>query len=293
MRIGIAGLGRMGQAIALRLHETSHALTVWNRDPEKAANLAKQVSVDIAETPAALADRSDIVLSMLTDAAALDAVYRGPAGLLSAQLAGKLLIDMSTVQPATEIALAEAVRAAGGAFVECPVGGTTGPARAGTLLGLLGGSEADAARARPLLEKLCRRVEHVGPVGSGASMKLAINLPLSLFYQTLGEALALCRHLDQDPAWLMAFFAETPGGANLLKVRGSAIAEALAGGQPSPTFDIASLRKDLRTMLAEAEALGADLPLTKRTLAIYDGAAASGWDHKDVSTLPAYWSGRA
>lgn len=292
MKIGIAGLGRMGQAIALRLHETGHDLVVWNRTPGKAAELAEHAAAKPAETARDLADEADVIISMLTDAAALEAVYRGPDGLLAGQLAGKLVIDMSTVQPATEIAIAEAVRAKGAAFVECPVGGTTGPARTGQLLGLAGGEAADIDRARPILEKLCRRLDHVGPVGAGASMKLAINLPLLVFYQALGEAMTLCQHLGQDPKWLMGFFAETAGGANVLKGRGSVIAEALAGARPTPTFDVASIRKDLRTMLAEAKVLGTTLPLAERTLAIYDEAAAAGWDHDDGARLPAYWPGR-
>ena len=228
-------------------------------------------------------------MSTLFDADAVHAVYLGPDGLI-AGAQGRLFIEMSTVRPEITIALDKVVTAAEGAFVECPVGGTTGPARAGTLLGLVGG-EADAfERARPVLEKLCRRVEHVGPMGAGAALKLAINLPLLVFYQALGEALSLVQHLGLDPAWLMAFFAETSGGANVLKVRGPAIAKALAGEAPGPTtFDIGSIRKDLRTMIAEAEARGFDLPLAARTLAVYDQADRDGWGERDGAWLPAYW----
>ena len=165
---------------------------------------------------------------------------------------------MSTVQPADIAALAAKVRAKGACFVECPVGGTTGPARQGKLLGLAGGNGADVARARAILDQLCRRVEHVGPVGAGASMKLAINLPLLVAYQALGEAYVLCRHLGADPKWLMELFADTSGAPNVLKTRGPAVAEALAGGPGiAPAFDIDSIRKDLRTMIAEAKVLGA------------------------------------
>lgn len=292
MRIGIAGLGRMGTAIAERLLETGHTLVVWNRSPEKSEPFA-QKGAEIAATPAALASQVDTIVTMLTDAAAIETVYRGPDGLLAADLAGKLVIDMSTVQPATQVALAGQVRAKGAAYVECPVGGTVGPARFGKLIGLAGAEAADLARARPILEALCRRIEHVGPVGAGASMKLAINLPLLVFYQALGEALALCRPLNLDPGWLMEFFADTSGGANVLKVRGPAIAEALSGGDPPPAFDIASIRKDLRTMIAEAGAQGTTLPLAERTLAVYDEAAAAGWDHRDGAALPSFWPGRA
>jgi 3-hydroxyisobutyrate dehydrogenase len=288
MRIGIAGLGRMGTAIAERLLETGHQLVAWNRSAEKTRPIADK-GVEIAGSPAELAGKVEAIVTILTDAAALDAVYRGEDGLLSADLGGKLVIEMSTVQPETEIALAKAVRAKGAAYVECPVGGTTGPARSGKLIGLAGGEAADLARARPILEALCRRIEHVGPVGAGVSMKLAINLPLLVFYQALGEALTLCRHLNLDPARLMELFADTSGGANVLKVRGAAIAEALSGGDPAPAFDIASIRKDLRTMIAEAKALGASLPLAERTLEIYDKAAAEGWDKRDGATLPSFW----
>jgi 3-hydroxyisobutyrate dehydrogenase len=130
----------------------------------------------------------------------------------------------------------------------------------------------------------------VGPVGAGAAMKLAINLPLLVFYQALGESMALVRHLGLDPKWLMEFFADTSGGANVLKVRGPAIAATLAGAAPgATTFDIDSIRKDLRTMLAEAESRGFALPVAAQTLAIYDEAAAEGWGQRDGSWLPAYW----
>jgi 3-hydroxyisobutyrate dehydrogenase len=292
MRIAIAGLGRMGTAIAERLMEVGHTLTVWNRSPDKAKPLV-EAGATAAATPADLAAQADTIITILTDAKALDAVYRGPSGLISGDLTGKLVIEMSTVQPETEMALAEEVRAKGAAFVECPVGGTTGPARTGKLIGLAGGEAGEVARARPILEQLCRRIEHVGPVGAGASMKLAINLPLLVFYQALGEAYALCRHLHLDRTAMMDLFADTSGGPNILKVRGPVIAAALSGeGSAPPAFDVDSIRKDLRTMLAEGKARGFDLPLVQQALEVYDQASAAGWGKRDGSSLPAFWSSR-
>ena len=292
MRVGVAGLGRMGTAIAERLKEVGHDLVVWNRSPEKTKPLA-DAGAEVAKSPAELATRAEAIVTILTDAAAIDTVYRGRSGILAGGIAGKLVIDMSTVQPETEARLAEEARAKGAAFVECPVGGTVGPARAGKLIGLAGGEEADVARARPILDQLCRRLEHVGPVGAGASMKLAINLPLIVFYQALGEAYALTKHLGKDTAWMMDLFADTSGGPNVLKVRGPNIAKALAGQDPGPpAFDVDSIRKDLRTMLAEAGAKGFDLPLVARTLSIFDEAAERGWGKRDGSSLPAYWTSR-
>ena len=292
MHIGIAGVGRMGSAIALRLIEVGHQVTVWNRTPDKTAPAAG-AGAKVVATPSVLAGEADAILTILTNADAQAAVYDGPDGILAGKLAGKIVIDMSTVQPAEVAGLAAKVRAKGACFVECPVGGTTGPARQGKLLGLAGGNGADVVRARALLDQLCRRVEHVGPVGAGASMKLAINLPLLVAYQALGEAYVLCRHLGADPKWLMELFADTSGAPNVLKTRGPAVAEALAGGPGiAPAFDVDSIRKDLRTMIAEAKTLGAELPLAERTLGVFDEAARDGWGVRDGSALPSYWPKR-
>src|SRR5260370_3891242 len=173
MNIGIAGIGKMGAAIAARLMEVGNQITVWNRSPEKTKPLA-DAGAKIAATPADLAKAVDVVITILTDAAAINSTYGGPSGLLAVELKGRLFIDMSTVQPQTEIALAEQLRAKGAAFIECPVGGTTGPARQGKLFGFVGGSAADLARAKPKLDQLCRRIAHFGDIGARASMKLAI-----------------------------------------------------------------------------------------------------------------------
>ena len=293
MQIGIAGLGKMGSAIAQRLIEVGHDLTVWNRSPEKARPLAN-AGAKVATNPADVARNAQTVITILSDAAAIDAVYGGPAGLLAGDLTGKLFIEMSTVAPATETALAEKVRAKGAALVECPVGGTTGPARQGKLIGLMGGEPADIERARPILEQLCRRLEHCGPLGTGAVMKLTINMPLMIYWQALGEALALCRPLGLDPARLMELLADTSGGPNVLKVRGPAVAAMLKGGDLGPvTFDIDSAVKDLRTMLGEGKRQGLELPLVERTLSCYEETKGKVSGAAEVSAVSVYWANRA
>ncbi len=289
MKVGVAGIGRMGAAIAERLLKHGHQVTVWNRTPAKAQALAP-LGAAVAATPAQLAAAADIVLSILTDAGAIAAAYDGPQGLLSGDIRGKLFVEMSTVRPDTQRALDERIRAKGAVMIDCPVGGTTGPARDGKLLGFAGGSAADLARARPVLEQLCRRIEHVGPVGAGARLKLAINLPLLVYWQALGEALAICRPLGLDPARLLDIFADTSGGPNMLKVRAPMIAAALGGKAPdSVTFNIDSIRKDLATMIEEAGALGYELPVTARALACFDDAARAGMGDGDAVMLPVSW----
>ncbi len=289
MKVGVAGIGRMGAAITERLLKHGHQVTVWNRTPAKAQALA-QHGAAVAVTPAELAAAADIILSILTDAGAIAAAYDGPAGLLSGNVTGKLFVEMSTVRPDTQRALNNRIKAKAAAMIDCPVGGTTGPARDGKLLGFVGGDATDLARARPVLEQLCRRIEHVGPVGAGASLKLAINLPLLVYWQAFGEALALCQPLGLDPARLVDIFADTSGGPNMLKTRGPMIAEALNGKTPANvTFNIDSIRKDLATMIEEARTLGYELPVAARALECFDGVAREGMGDGDAVMLPVSW----
>jgi 3-hydroxyisobutyrate dehydrogenase len=292
MSIGVAGLGKMGAAIAERLIEVGRKVAVWNRSAEKAKPLAV-IGATVAATPADLAAASQTVLSVLTDAAAIEAVYGGATGLLAGDVSGKLFIEMSTVPPATQIALAARVRAKGAAFVECPVGGSVGPARQGKLIGLVGAEPADAARAQPILDQLCRRIEHCGPVGSGEIMKFTINMPLMIYWQALGEALALCRPLGLDPDRVMDLLSETSGGPNVLKVRGPAVAKALKSGDHGPvTFGVDGGLKDLRAMLAEGQARGVAMPLVEQTLACYQEVVDQGLGGEEVSMVSVYWAKR-
>jgi len=288
MNIGIAGTGRMGSAIAQRLIECGHAVSVWNRSAEK-TKAAQMAGAQLAAAAAELTQRCELVVTILTNAAAIDAVYHGPQGLLSGAVKGKLFIEMSTVRPDTERALHAKLTAKGAQMVECPVGGTVGPAREGKLLGLAGADDASFERAKPVLDQLCRRIERCGPVGAGASMKLAVNLPLIVFWEAFGEAMALARPLGFEPARLVELFAETSGGTNVLKTRGAGVAKALAGEDTgAATFDLDSMRKDLRTMLEEARSRGFELPAAASVLAAFDQASAAGQGGIDGVRIPAY-----
>lgn len=292
MNVGVAGLGMMGAAIAQRLIDVGHTVTVWNRTADKVKPLAA-AGATVAATPAGLAAACEAIITILTDAAAIEAVYHGAEGLLAGDVRGKLFIEMSTVQPATEVALAEKVRGRGAALVECPVGGTTGPARQGQLIGLLGGAPADADRAQPLLRQLCRRIEHCGPVGAGSTMKLAINLPLMVSWQAFGEAFALTRDLGIEAERLLGLFTDISATTNALKARAPMIASLLKGSDTGGvTFTIDSGAKDLRTMAAEGRARGIELPLVERAAQCFEEASRSGWGTRDGSAVTVYWSRR-
>ena len=289
MHIGIAGTGKMGTAIGKRLLATGHVLTVWNRTPDRASELVA-LGAELADSPRDLAGKVESVITMLTDGPALDQVYFGPDGLLCGPVVNQLMIDMSTVSPAKQQEIGTRVAAAGATYVECPVGGSVGPAQEGKLLGFVGGNAEDLARAQPILEKLCRRVEHVGPLGAGATMKLTINLPLMVYWQTLGEALSLIQNLNLDPDRVIDILSDTSGAPSMLKIRGPMIAQALTGTpNPTVTVNLSTMRKDLRVMLDQANLQHYQLPLATLALQCFDQAAEKGLDSADCTQLPVWW----
>jgi 3-hydroxyisobutyrate dehydrogenase len=289
--IGIAGTGRMGTALAVRLLALGNGVSVWNRTLEK-TEVAARAGASVSRTAGELAARCDAVITILTNAAAVEAIYLEPDGLLSGSTAGKLFIDMSTVPVDSHQGLAAKVAARGALFLECPVSGTVGPAQEGKLVGFVGGTPEAFARARPLLEQVCRRVELIGPLGSGAKMKLAVNLVLTVFWQALAEALSLVRSVNIEPARLIDLFADSNIGAGILRARGAQIAAALAGQDTgAATFDIDFMRKDMRDMLREAQTLGIALPALAGTLQAFDQASEAGYGGIDGTRYPAYWVG--
>jgi 3-hydroxyisobutyrate dehydrogenase len=179
-------------------------------------------------------------------------------------------------------------------FVECPVGGSTLPARQGKLLGLMGAEPTDAARARPILEQLGRKVEHCGAVGAGSSMKLAINLPLMVAWQAYGEAFAIARDVGWEPKRLIDLFVESNGANNGLKLRADMIVAMLENRDPGPvTFSVANAVKDLRTMVDAGTAKGAAMPATKAALAAFEESNKQGLGGGDASRQSVVWSSRS
>ncbi|PZO81916.1 MAG: NAD(P)-dependent oxidoreductase [Mesorhizobium amorphae] len=283
--IGIAGTGRMGTAFVQRLIERGHTVLVWNRTPERAqAALARG-----AQPAASLAElaQADTIMLSLTDASAVQGVIQG---LAESGIAKRLVIDLSTLLPEDSRAAAELVERAGADWVDCPVGGTVAPALKGQLLGMAGGSPEAFARAKPLLEDLCRRVEHLGPAGTGAQMKLALNLPLALYWHTLGEAMAVLKGSGIASDQAIGLLADSSAGPMVLKNRAELVVATLGGADQPGTFDIAGLRKDLDLALRCLKREGAAAPLSETALAAYDRALEEGLGGFDGASLARFLS---
>jgi 3-hydroxyisobutyrate dehydrogenase len=292
MKVGVCGTGRMGSAIAQRLMAVGHDVAVWNRGLAKTKSLT-DAGAKLFASPAELVEGCETIIVMLLNDAATEAVYGGPKGILKAKLADRLLIDMSTVRPNTMQSIGTAVTEQGAVFVECPVGGSTGPAKEGKLFGLVGGACDDVSRAMPILEQLCRRIEHVGELGSGATMKLAINLPLLVYWQALGEALAICEPLKLPPDRLIDILSDTAGTPTAMKGRAAVIAKGLSGQPRGETaFGISAAKKDLATAVQFAASMGATLPVASSALACFEEAEAAGLGDADATTISVRWPQR-
>jgi 3-hydroxyisobutyrate dehydrogenase len=279
----------MGAAIAQRLIALGHEVSVWNRNPAKTRPLT-DTGATLLSTPAALIEACETVVVMLLNDAASEAVYRGPDGILKAKLSRKLVIDMSTIRPETMQSIGASVTQQGASFVESPVGGSTVPAREGKLFALVGGGEVEVASAMPVLEQLCRRIEHVGPIGAGSTVKLAINLPLLVYWQALGESLTICQPLNLAADRLIDILSDTAGAPAAMKGRGAAIAKVLAGASLGPTaFGLDAARKDLATAVQFAKTLNAELPVAASALACFEQAESAGLGDADATAMSTYW----
>lgn len=277
--IGIVGAGRMGTAFAKRLIETGHKVRIWNRSPERLgpALAAGAEAAGLDGIPAC-----DVILLSLTDAAASSAVIEA---LVREGVQGRLVVEMSTIRPDEADALARMVGGAGADFVHCPVGGTVAPALKGQLLGMAGGTEAAVERARPVLDHLCRRIEAVGSPGAAARMKLAVNLPLAIYWHTLGESLRLLRGMEIDPELAISLIADSSAGPAVLKNRAAIVVETLRGKDQPGTFDLAGLAKDLRLAIEVVRGEGAELTLGEAALRGYEAALSPANAGCDGATL--------
>jgi 3-hydroxyisobutyrate dehydrogenase len=292
MKIGVCGIGRMGSAIAQRLMSVGHEIGVWNRNSAKTKPLV-DAGAKLFASPAELVEGCEVTIVMLLNDSAIEAVYRAPNGILKTTLVGKLVIDMSTVRPDTMKSVGATVLRQGASFVECPVGGTVGPAKEGKLLGLVGGAKADVARAMPILAQLCRRTEHVGELGSGSMMKLAVNLPLLVYWQALGEALTICKPLNLPAGRLIDILSDTSGTPAAMKGRGPAIADVLGGAPLGETaFGLTAAKKDLACAVQFGASIHAELPVTASALACFAEAEAAGLGDADATAVSTRWSQR-
>jgi len=284
MNVGIVGLGRMGSATAARLRDQGFDLIGW--DHEAAANeRAKAAGVRSAANAGAVAAASDLVISSITEDDGARRIFAGPDGFLQADVSGKLFVEMSTLRPMTGRELAPLVEQKGARLVEAPVLGTIPQARAGTLFAMAGGRAEDLLRVRPVLEKLTRRIVHMGPAGSGYAMKLAANVGLGAYVQAIAESLALGLRQGLALEAMLDALQESATACGWLKAK----AGVLRGDDAEMTLDIRTLRKDIMSAVATGALTGVPMPLTSGALAALSAAVESDYATRDIAELPKFF----
>jgi len=279
-RIGFIGLGLMGQPISRRLLTAGHPLAVWNRTAEKARSLLA-AGAAWADSPAALAAASDVVITMVTDSAASEAVICGEGGVLGGAHPGLTLIDMSSIAPDVSRSIAVRAGSRGVAMLDAPVTGAPLVAEEGTLGIMVGGPRDTFEACRPIFEKLAAKIVYAGDNGMGTTLKLVNNLILAVTIEVSAEALVLATKAGLDPQSVIDITSVGGAKTSAMEVRGPRMVQR----DFAPRFSADNMYKDLSTALRLAETCGASLPAASISLEILRTARAQGKGKLDSSIV--------
>jgi len=286
MSIALLGTGLLGSAIGLRLLERGHQLTVWNRSPQRSEALAA-AGASVAASPAAAASNAAWLITVLSDGPITAAVLLDQVG---PALAGRRVLQMGTIGAGESVALAAAVAARGGRYLEAPVLGSRPEALSGTLQLMAGGPMDLLEEALPLLRDLAPEPRHLGEVGSAMAAKLALNQLIASLTHAFSLSLHLVQQQGVDP---QAFMGLLRGSALYAPTFDKKLERELSGNYGNPNFPTAHLRKDLALFLREAEACGLNGEGLTGLLTLLQRATAAGLDADDYCALHALTAGRA
>ncbi len=279
-KIGFVGLGRMGSRMALNLVRGGYPVIVYNRTPEKTGPLA-EAGATVAGSLAEVARNSEIVITMVSDSAALQAVVLGANGLLNSLQSDAVLIDMSTVDPKVSRELAEAVRAQGAHMLDAPVSGSTMMAEQGTLSIMVGGEESVHEQVREVLLKIGSRTTHVGPNGAAASLKLAVNIVIGVTMQVLAESIVLAERAGVAPEIAVEVLSNSAVASPFLKYKAPQLLQPLGPA----AFTASMMQKDFTMALQMAREAGVPLPATAAANEVITMARGLGLGDHDFAAV--------
>jgi 3-hydroxyisobutyrate dehydrogenase-like beta-hydroxyacid dehydrogenase len=284
MNLAVVGTGRMGGAMATRLARHDFRVTVHNRTPERASRLAVDIGAFVAGTPREAVSGADVVLVSLADDAAVTEAYSGPDGLAAGLHPGAIVLETSTVAPATVRGLAPLVEARDAALLDAPVSGSVPVVERGELTFMVGGDPEALRKARPVLDVLSARVFHLGPLGAGATMKLAVNAIVHALNQALSEALVLAEKAGVDRTAAYEVFAASAIAAPFVHYKRDAY---LHPEETPVAFMLDLVAKDLALIEDLATEVGARMDQSRTNRAVVEQAVANGYGPRDLSALAA------
>jgi 3-hydroxyisobutyrate dehydrogenase-like beta-hydroxyacid dehydrogenase len=280
-RIGFLGLGIMGSRMAANLARSGRELAVWTHTPGKAQAWAQEHGASAFQTPAEVASRSEIVISMVVDGEQVASVLLGEGGAIEAARPGLLCIDSSTISPPDTRRIGAALAARGASMLDAPVTGSSPRAEDGTLTIMVGGESEDFARALPLLETMGKLIVHVGALGQGEMLKLINNSLGAANAAAVAEALLLAEATGVDLDALVEVAGAGSGGSAQLQLKSAAMREH----DFTPLFKTAHMLKDVRLCLEEAQAAGVPFPAAAHARDLLTAAMARGQGERDYASL--------
>jgi 3-hydroxyisobutyrate dehydrogenase-like beta-hydroxyacid dehydrogenase len=278
--IGVVGLGAMGGRIAGRLLVQGYRVVGTNRTRAKASALITQGLV-WCDTPRATAERSDVVISMVTNGAALGAVTDGPDGILAGLAPGSVYVDMSTVSPRTSRTLAAHVASKGAEMLSAPVSGSVPAAESGTLAIMVGGTADAFERVEPILRELGSTLTFVGDVGHALLLKLGINISLAVQMLAFSEGVLLAEQGGVDRQVALDVLTHSAIGSPMLQARAPLVLEL----PDEAWFDVAMMQKDLGLALESGREEGLVMPSTAAADKMLTLARSVGYEHSDIAAL--------
>jgi 3-hydroxyisobutyrate dehydrogenase/2-hydroxy-3-oxopropionate reductase len=284
-RVAILGIGRMGGAMAGTLRRAGFDVTLWNRTRSVAQGVAAAIGASVADTaPGAVADAA-VVISSLADDDAVKDVYGGAAGAAAGLRAGTVVLETSTVAPRTVHEIRPALEARGAALLDAPVSGSVGLVEKGQLTIMVGGDPSALERARDVLEALAAKVFHVGDLGAGATMKLAVNALVHAINVALSEALVLAEKAGIDRSTAYDVFAAGAGAAPYVLYKRAAF---MHPEETPVAFRLDLAAKDLDLILGLARQVGARMDQATVNRATVLAAMAAGLGSLDTSSVATY-----
>jgi 3-hydroxyisobutyrate dehydrogenase-like beta-hydroxyacid dehydrogenase len=280
MRVGFIGLGLMGAPIALNLLKAGHELAVWNRTAAKAEPLGA-AGASLADSIGQAVRPSEVVIVMVTNAAASESVIGGPGGVLEHARPGLILIDMGSIAPEMSRSIAVRAKERGVAMLDAPVTGNPKVAEAGKLGIMIGGETETVERVRPLLEKISSVIVHAGPSGAGSTLKLLNNLILGVAIEAVAEAFVLARKAGIDPECVRQITSVGGARTGAMETRG----QRMLARDFATHFSTDNMHKDLSTALRLADEVGAVTPAASAALDVLRAARAQGKGSMDSAAV--------
>ena len=278
--LGFVGLGTMGSTVAKRLLDAGHTVYGWNRTREKAEWLVEHGLV-LVDSPREAAERSETVFAMVTDTKALEAVTRGPDGILAGLAPGKVFVDMTTGSPANSRALAADVDALGAKMLDAPISGAPTTVEQGKASLMVGGEPETFERAKPVLQDVGPVVQRIGDNGQALLMKIAINLCLFVQMTSYSEGLLIAEKGGIDRETAVEAMLNSVVASPMIKYRGPFVLE-----QPDEAwFDCNMMQKDMLLALEAGREYGVAMPTTAVSNELLSAARGMGIDHYDFAVV--------